>query len=355
MPFGSFWIKKKEEKKKVREEIPQKEKVRKKEESAPRSSPPDYDFSIRPGAVGYRISVLILGRSQQLIRSFLCSMNVNMNETVGEGGLAFYTEDHDTMSRMITVRKELDEFFYNRREEKEEQREPEPEGIQRYDFRISLAGRQSRCLEFSLTCVTEQDLSEHSVTLSDFDTLWVLEETPYLERQKGIGGLYQILGYPKGEEELPVKPVFFLISQFEYLERFRVFGQEITLSFSTKENLTGLIRESLNLTADDRLKYAHVLPVQIYGGLEFIGWDEAGNLLLDISESGFYQRYIPVGCQMPLIYTAQSCLKENQADFFKSSDGSTLLTSLWQSFHPYCENEALKAEQIGGDSGEKEF
>ena len=152
-----------------------------------------------------------------------------------------------------------------------------------------------------------------------------------------------------------MKPVFFLISQFEYLERFRVFGQEITLSFSTKEKLTGLIRESLNLTADDRLKYAHVLPVQIYGGLEFIGWDEAGNLLLDISESGFYQRYIPVGCQMPLIYTAQSCLKENQADFFKSSDGSTLLTSLWQSFHPYCENEALKAEQIGGDSGEKEF
>ena len=49
MPFGSFWIKKKEEKKKVREEIPLKEKVRKKEESAPRSSPSDYDFSIRPG------------------------------------------------------------------------------------------------------------------------------------------------------------------------------------------------------------------------------------------------------------------------------------------------------------------
>ena len=82
-----------------------------------------------------------------------------------------------------------------------------------------------------------------------------------------------------------MKPVFFLVSQFEHLERFRVFGQEITLSFSTKEKLTGLIRENLNLTADDRLKYAHVLPVQIYGGLEFIGWDEAGNLLLDISES----------------------------------------------------------------------
>ena len=165
MPFGSFWIKKKEEKKKVREEIPLKEKVRKKEESAPRSSPSDYDFSIRPGTVGYRISVLILGRSQQLIRSFLCSMNVNMNETVGEGGLAFYTEDHDTMSQMIAVRKELDEFFYNRRDTKEDQEEPIPEGIQRYDFRISLAGRQSRCLEFSFTCVTEQDLSEHSVTL----------------------------------------------------------------------------------------------------------------------------------------------------------------------------------------------
>ena len=45
-------------------------------------------------------------------------------------------------------------------------------------------GDRAAVWNFPSLCVTEQDLSEHSVTLSDFDALWVLEEEPYLGTAK---------------------------------------------------------------------------------------------------------------------------------------------------------------------------
>ena len=348
MPFGSFWIHKEEqEKEKLKSKKTGKEK--KQEDSGQKTSPffsqKEPESTAGPGAVGYRMSVLLLGRSQRAICNFLCSMNVNMNEMAGEQGLAFYTEDHQTMSRMIAAKKELDGIFYNRQGVREELEERDLKGPQKYDFRISLAGRQSRCLEISFICVAEADLREHPAAGQKSDALWILEEEPYLEQKRGMEGLSGLLG---GQE-----PVLFLVSQFEHMERFRVLGQEITLSYGTKEKLTESAVDLWQYSADDKTRSCMMLPVQIYGGLEFTGWDDQRRIRLEVSKSGFYQRYIPVGCQMPLIYTVQACIGRQQAEFFHSDDGNELITRLIQIFHPYCESDALKAEQIGGTECEE--
>lgn len=64
---------------------------------------------------GGRISILLLGDSQRLICNYLCSMNINMNEIVGREGLAFYTEDHRTISRMVAAEKGIGRNFLQER------------------------------------------------------------------------------------------------------------------------------------------------------------------------------------------------------------------------------------------------
>lgn len=362
MPFGSFWIQKKEKQEKTKnertEEARQDEVTREKpagEEPKPRPleekpsffSGPQPDLPAGAGSVGYRISVLLVGYSQRTICNFLCSMNMNMNDIAGEAGLAFYTEDHQTMSRMIEAKKRLDGIFYSRQSAAEQPDEEESCKMQRYAFRLSLAGRQSRCVEFEITCVTREQVQQSGP--QQFDALWILEEEPHLEQGTGISGVYGLCKESGNEE----KPVLFLASQFEHLERFRVLEREVSLSYETKEKLAEYIRTSWEREAGFTEAVCRMIPVQIYGGLEFAGWDERGEGKLEVSKSGFYQRYIPVGCQMPLIYTVEAYVGSGRTDYFHSEDGNVLITRLFQVFHPYCESEALKAERIGGMNREE--
>ena len=156
MPFGSFWIKKN----KGTEREPAKPSKRgaarpvKEETGANKEEKTSFfagaarDFSGRANGVGGRISILLLGDSQRLICNYLCSMNINMNEIVGREGLAFYTEDHRTISRMVAAKKELDGIFYRRGQLQDELEERELEGEQTYSFRISVAGKQSKCRSY---------------------------------------------------------------------------------------------------------------------------------------------------------------------------------------------------------------
>lgn len=356
MPFGSFWVQIKGEqnkKKKVKPAKERPEKIKPMKEKQDRKSKEKESapvFTSKAGSVGYQMSVLLVGHSQRTICNFLCSMNVNMNEMAGETGLAFYTEDHQTMSRMIAAKKELDGIFYNRRGVADELEERDLEGRQVYSFRISLAGRQSRCLEFSFTCVTEEELAQ--ISIGAFDAVWILEELPYLEKGAPISGLYQLFEDPQQAEG---KPVLLLAAQFEYLERFRVVEEESSLSEETKAALKSRLETLWQQICGENRAVCQMEAVQIYGGLEFTGWDAQGRARLEASKSGFYQRYIPFGCQMPLIYTANAYAGDSPLDFFHSDDGNALITRLLQVFHPYCQNEALKAEPIGGLSNETEI
>lgn len=354
MPFGSFWIKKN----KGTEREPAKPSKRgaarpvKEETGANKEEKTSFfageamDFSGRANGVGGRISILLLGDSQRLICNYLCSMNINMNEIVGREGLAFYTEDHRTISRMVAAKKELDGIFYRRGQLQDELEERELEGEQTYSFRISVAGKQSKCLELIFTCLMGESLEQGWAPERNFDSVWILTEEPCL-RDGRDDFLYECLEKLRnaGRET----PVLFLVSQFEYLERFRVLEQEVSLSYQTQERLAEYIRNLWRETAGEREEGCEMLQVQIYGGLEFTGWDEQGRLRLEVSKSGFYQRYIPVGCQMPVIYTVNACTEGEGADFLQTGEGNDLMVKLSQIFHPCCESEALSAKRIEVD------
>ena len=351
MPFGSFMIKKRKEKEKKPvvpgikkpfvSKLPKADEAEKKEEQTSFFKEETPEFPDRSYGVGGRISILLLGNSQRLLCNYLCSMNVNMNEIMGRDGLAFYTEDHQTMSRMVAAKKELDGIFYRRGQMRDELEERDLEGEQTYSFRISVAGKQSKCLELTFTCLTEESLEQGLGR--NFDAVWILAEEPSL-RDGRDGFLYECLDRLNNMEEKP--PVLFLMAQFEYLERFRVLEQEVSLSYQTQERLAEYIRSLWRESVGQDGASCELLAVQIYGGLEFTGWDEHGRTRLEISKSGFYQRYIPVGCQMPVIYTVNACTEGEAADFLRTEEGSVLLAQLAQIFHPCCESEALSAKRI---------
>ena len=389
MPIGSFFIHlnpDEEKKEKIKKEKQNKEnaheKVEKQERSKKQKDPekqekpeekhrgPAGDAS--PGSqaqmprgrrneVGCRMPVLLIGRDQRLILDFLCSMNINMNDIAGAAGLAFYTEDHETMFLIIETKKQLEEIFYAQggetdRKEMEEETEP-----RKYFFDISFAGKQSRCVELEFTCVTPEALRGGNLSPAGFDTVWVLAEEPCMEQGGADGDLAAWLaswrnrtrsgeaaeyggnGKQKGKNAA-AQSVFFLACQFEHLERFRVRQDEIGLSMKTKRHVSENIKNAYGYAAEDT--GWKIMPVQIYGGLEYGGTDENGRLRLEMSRNGFYRRYVPVGCHMPVAYTLSEHMRRGDAEFLSGDEGNLLWTRLQNTFRPFCENDALQAESM---------
>lgn len=330
MAIGSFFI---ERIKKTNEEKQKKQRQKHHEEKK--------ESEYRENEIGCRVSILFLGRTQTLLRDYLCAMNENMNETSGAEGLAFYTKDHATMMQMVENKKKLERSFLAQSQglpeffKEEEKQEKETN----YFFDISLAGKQSRCVEFSFFCITEEELVQGKRTLpSEVDAVWLLGEVPFLEEGRKIGAE----NVWAKEQKIPV---YFLLSQFEYLERFRVYNKEITLREETYEKLIKWGKNALP-ESSDLLQSWQMLPIQMYGSIQFTDWDEEGNPIYKIDENGFYQRYVPVGCQMPLFYTLEQYIKAQKTNFFTEYDGNKLWNAILQCFLPYCGNRVLTAKKF---------
>ena len=322
----------------------------------------------RRNEVGCRMPILLIGREQRLILDFLCSMNINMNDISGGAGLAFYTEDHETMSLIIETKKQLEEIFYAQGSGTERKEMGEETGTRKYSFDISFAGKQSRCVELEFTCVTPEELRGGNLNPAGVEAVWVLAEEPCLEQRGADGDLAAWLaawrnrngageasehagdGKQKGKNAA-VLPVFFLACQFEHLERFRVRQDEIGLSMKTKRHVAENIKNAYGYAAEE--SGWKIMPVQIYGGLEYGGTDENGNMKLEMSRNGFYRRYVPVGCHMPVAYTLSEHMRSGNAEFLSGDEGNLLWTRLQNTFRPFCENDALRAESMEMGSEER--
>ena len=104
-----------------------------------------------------------------------------------------------------------------------------------------------------------------------------------------------------------------LLSQMEKYGHFNGAGEACILKETVDRLLMTRCRELF--CCGENVEIA-VIPVQVYGGLEYFGTDVNGNPVLRISESGYYQSYIPENCQVPGLYTIGQIAKKQGTDFF---------------------------------------
>lgn len=310
MPFGSFDVK-------VRAANPA---AKKEDKTRSRSAAPRSSGIVQKS--GNRLNILLIGRNLSVMQEFLCSMNQNINEALHEYGLSYYTRELETISDIVEKKKKLEQFFWKFSTDDWNYREEEPDE-KRYTFSISPAGNPSNVLDLAIHCVkpgTENDEEWRTA-----DAVWLMTDGLFLcgnaAKDSYTGYLRDALHLALEQEPEGTRPVCLILSQIEQLGRFN--GEIPELPRKAMQELASQCRDYFSGAAGTNGRAA-LIPVQVYGGMECIGADDAGNPVLHIGESGFYQTYMPCNCQSPLFYTIKAVSNVRQSDFFIDMVGGGL-------------------------------
>lgn len=306
MPFGSFMAQKRDPR--PPKETPQK--------ATPAPKPPVEEKVVFQdlNKDSLNINILLFGRTMSVMQEFLCSMSENMSRELSQEGLAYYTTELSSISDIVDKKKKLERFFWEY-SEKDWKCPEEQENSRVYTFSISPSGTQEKTLDMVFHCCVYN--AGAPMPVDKADAVWYLADGPVTDPAVGYDHFREFLkdsisGLPAAPQG-PGKPVCLLLSQIEKLGHFSGIGEERILKPSVSKKLMGQCREMF--TCREHVEVA-LIPVQVYGGLEYTQTDANCNPILQISESGYYQSYIPENCQIPGLYTIEQIAKTQGTDFF---------------------------------------
>lgn len=289
MPFGSF----------IAQPLPAADQKQKKKPAPQRSIHESRDT----------LRIVLIGRSLPLTQDFLCSMSQNMDQSLAAHGMTYYTRELDAISDMVARKKKMEQFFWTVSEENW-MYPTDGEEEKRYTFSISPSGNQKQTLDLAFHCATPEQIQRED--LLQADALWVLADGAIYGGGVSTGFELAAADILRTFSEAGRKPVCILLSQierwghFERVNGVTVFPRAVSRSLqeSSCKTLSG---------GYGRERHIAVVPVQIYGGLEYIGSDEYGQPMLHITQSGFFQSYIPENCEVPGLYTLQAIRASDEA------------------------------------------
>lgn len=296
-----------------------------------REAPPEQPkIGAYQDVAGDRMQIAVIARNTKLAQEFLCAVKDNMTKVQSEGLVLFSTEN-STISDITAAKNRLDRGFFNR---VVQWRYPaDAQTGKNYVFRMSPSAKETTRIELVFQCGTPGALN-----ISGAAAIWVLldghatEQNPDAYEQ----AVCDLLRNTDG------KPVYLLMAHVESLSCFREVLGRFNYPVTAYQKLLDI---STGLMGDLKQK-ATVLPVQIYGGMEYAGMDEDGQPVLMLNTSGSYKC---VGCELPLLYTvAQLCQLRNK-NYFESSISGGYLLAYRRYIQKLYEGKVCQPEQIGGD------
>lgn len=264
-----------------------------------------------------KLHVLLWGRSASAMVDFLCAMSENTNQELHWDGLTCYTTELETIRCIVSRKKKLERFLaeFNTGDWccPEEQ-----ESTAVYTFSISPSGIQNKRLDLVFHCCVYG--SESSLPDEQADAVWYLADGPVLDPGIGYDSYREFLKDELSNlhpaEDGSAKPVCLLLSQIEKQGIFGGTGEQCFLKPSVYGKLINRCRELF--FCNEGVKVA-LLPVQIYGGLEYAATDANGDPVLRLAENSFCQSYVPEDCQIAGMYTVEQIARLRDTDFFAGS------------------------------------
>ena len=339
MPFGFFGIS--DEKMKVKKE--KKEKVVK-EKALPDVKP---EINIPPAQQMdlKKINVLLICETVALGEDFLCSLKLNLDETVVNGGLSCFTTDPFTTASIIETKKNIEKCFRG---------DPEvrwpvygdmtDDKSKHYRLNISVSGMPNKVLEADFTLSTPD--MNLTADIAGANAIWVLTPDATGGRVESLfeGKVKNILY--SNASALKEKKVFFVVSQFEKQVRFRDEGAEAEIPHETRKDLydatAGIFEETMKSVG----VVGKMCMVQIYGGLELLERDGLDRPVFYVNLDGSFGSYCPVGCHIPLFHTINA-IRNDGAVFFFDAEGERLYDAVQKSFSDYNGRKQWDAQLIG--------
>ena len=275
------------------------------------------------------MQIALIARNLKLAQEYLCAMKENMTKAQNEGIVLFSTEN-STVADMTAAKNNLDRGFFNR---VAQWRYPaDPQGGKTYTFRLSPSAKETTRIELVFQCGTPG-----TADLSSAAAVWVLldghiyEQTPDSYEQ-AVCGLLSNMGD---------KPVYLLMTHVEKLGCFRESLGRLSYAAPLYQKLMDL---SAGLVGSMQ-KRITVLPVQIYGGMEYVGMDENAQPLLILNASGSYKS---VGCELPLLYTVAEVCRLRGVNYFENAVSGGYLLAYRKYTQKLYEGKVTQPEQIGG-------
>lgn len=326
MPFGSFLAEAKEPRTVMKKERPVKEpKVK-----APKPEPiePQPIFS-EPSVDSIKLHIMLIGRNLSVLQEFLCSMNENMSETLHTEGLSYYTRELESVSDIVAKKKRLEQFFWTFSQNDWECAEDEVHE-KTYTFTISPSGNQSKAIDLIMHCVTPK--SETRSSWDKTDAVWLVTDGLLIDEDRDCDPYLRFVQdtlehMPQQGAEDSQRPICLILSQIEQLGHYQTNATKAQLPDSMKHQLQKLCEDCFVPVLRETTKVA-LFPVQVYGGMEYITVDSKGDPVQRLSQNGFYQSYIPEGCQIPGLYTLQCIADSCGVSFFANEQGGGLIQKI---------------------------
>ena len=313
MPFGSFMAQRRDPR--SQKERPTREKQQKEKKPVVQTPPKEEKMVFHDlNSDSLKINVLLFGRSISTMQEFLCSMSENMSKELHQEGVTYYTTELGAITDITDKKKKLERFFWEFSKKDWCCSENQEDG-RVYTFSISPAGSQEKTLDMVFHCRVYN--AGGSISFEQADAVWYLADGVVMDTTVGYDAYRAFLKESIGGVSAPAegmkKPVCLLLSQIEKYGHFGGIGAECILKQPVRRKLINHCRELF--ACGENVEVA-VIPVQIYGGLEYAGTDENCNPVLRLSESGYYQSYIPENCQVPGLYTIGRIAQIKETDFF---------------------------------------
>lgn len=323
MPFGLLLAERKQPRTHTKKEhSPREPKVKEIKQDRVEKPP----IITEPSVDGIKFHILLIGRNLSVIQEFLCAMNLNMGESLSGEGLSYYTREAESVSDIVAKKKQLEQFFWSFSQEDWVCGEDEVHE-KTYVFTISPSGNQSKAVDLVMHCVTPQ--SQTRFSWEKTDAVWLMTDglllddgrdcDPYLRfAQDTLSNIPH-----SGDEELK-KPICLVVSQMEALGHFQTNGTRSQLPDSVHEQLKGICQAFFTPVLHKGVNVS-MIPVQVYGGMEYVCVDAKGDPVQHLGQNGFYQSYLPDNCQIPGLYTLQRLAAIRDMDFFvEQGDGGVV-------------------------------
>lgn len=326
MPFGSFLAEAKEPREVIKKERPVKEPKVKAPKPEPISPQPIFT---EPSVDSIKLHIMLIGRNLSVLQEFLCSMNENMSETLHTEGLSYYTRELESVSDIVAKKKRLEQFFWTFSQSDWECAEDDVHE-KTYTFTISPSGNQSKAIDLIMHCVTPQ--SESRSSWDKTDAVWLVTDGLLIDEDRDCDPYLRFVQdtlehLPQQRAEEPKKPICLILSQIEQWGHYQTTGAKSQLPDAMKHQLQKLCEDCFLPALRENVTVA-VFPVQVYGGMEYVTVDTKGDPVQRLSQNGFYQSYIPDGCQIPGLYTLQRIADSRGVSFFANEQGGGLVQKI---------------------------
>jgi len=335
MPFGSFMVQQ-------RERRPKPEKLPKAPpEPKPAVEEPHIFSDMNVNSM--KLNILLLSRTLPAAQEFLCSMSENMSRALHGDALTYYTTELCAISDVTDRKKRLERFFWEY-SKKDWSLASAEDTAKTYTFSISPSGMQTKALELVLHCAAYD--TQLPISPEKADAIWYLADGAVLDSTVAYDPfrafLADALRNPPGTDS--EKAVCLLLSQIESYGHFEESGGVCVLKPSVHRQLISRARE---LFARGGSVPVALLPVQIYGGLEYSGTDDSANPILRLSGNGYYQSYIPENCQAPAFYTIEKIAALREMDFFADAPCGGMKRVIHRHFVRKTGDAEWKADLLG--------